>query len=69
MHIAVLNQGDCLLHRDHHELQDECWAYVLDYMLARPSMKNGISLAETYKLDYEQAILGDLVTQAYESDF
>lgn len=54
--------GDCLLHRDHHEMEAACWATIIDYALTlRRAGKTESEMADVYKWDYEQQLLTDLI--------
>lgn len=55
-------QGDCLLHADHHEMGEECWKSKIDFFYAHS--RYGWSKArieDHYQFMYEEAVLSEFV--------
>jgi len=67
--IAVM--GDCLLHRTHHLMTDECYSPIGDWVWEYILNENFPSLDEVrskYRWKYEQAMLSDLILESYREE-
>lgn len=57
--------GDCILHRTHHTMGQECWRAVLEWQ--ETAVAAGQSATpDDYKATYERALLADLAEEDVE---
>jgi hypothetical protein len=59
--------GDCILHADHHAMEQECWRTIFEWIKEHCRLRGGFELdyqtVLAYKAAYEQELLLKVLKQ------
>lgn len=67
MNATKLTIGDCILHADHHEMQQECWRPLVQFFLEGAlAGQDNEEVRQAYKLSYERRLLDLLVAPSVQ---